>query len=131
MKKNGFRTRMFGFHKKDVLVEIARLSETIAEKDEEMKALRQEVETTKAELVRANEEEKQKLADGLMAAQRTAEQLVAEAEEKAAAILADAEKAKVQILADAESAKTEVNDFRRQVRDVLRTMDEGLKHCAE
>ena len=43
----------------------------------------------------------------------------------------DEEKAKVQILADAESAKTEVNDFRRQVRDVLRTMDEGLKHCTE
>ena len=131
MKKNGFRTRLFGFRKKDVLVEIARLSEAIVAKDEEMKALREEVETTKAELTRAHEEEKQKLADGLRAAQRTAEQLVAEAEEKAAAILADAEKAKTQILADAESAKTEVNDFRRQVRDVLRTMDEGLKHCAE
>lgn len=131
MKKNGFRTRLFGFRKKDVLEEVARLSEAIAAKDEEMKNLREEVETMKADIARAHEEEKQKLADGFLAAQRTAEQLLAEAEEKAASVLADAEKKKVQILADAESAKTEVNDFRRQVRDVLRTMDEGLKHCAE
>lgn len=131
MKKNGFRTRLFGFRKKDVLEEVARLSEAIAQKDEEMKKLRDEVEATKADIARAQEEEKQKLADGFLAVQRTADQMLAEAEEKAAAILADAEKQKVQILADAESAKTEVNDFRRQVRDVLRTMDEGLKHCAE
>ena len=32
MKKNGFRTRLFGFRKKDVLAEIARLSSGTAVK---------------------------------------------------------------------------------------------------
>ncbi len=131
MEQNGFRTRLFGFRKKDVLAEVTRLSEAIAAKDEEMKRLREETEAAKAEMVRTRDEEKQKLADGFLAAQQTAERLIAEAEEKAAVILADAEKEKQKILADAQSAKSEVSDFRRQIRDVLRTMDEGLKHCEE
>ena len=131
MKQNGFRTRLFGFRKKDVLAEVTRLSEAIAAKDEELKQLRAETDAAKAEMSRTLEEEKQKLADGFLAARETAEKMIAEAEEKVAAILADAEKEKEKILADAKSAKSEVSDFRRQIRDVLRTMDEGLKHCEE
>ena len=100
-------------------------------KDEELKRLQEETDAARAEMLRVQEEEKQKLADGILAAKETADRLIAEAEEKAAAIIADAEKEKEKILADAKSAKTEVSDFRRQIRDVLRTMDEGLKHCEE
>ena len=89
------------------------------------------LQTKQPQAPKKQEEEKQKLADGILAAKETADRLIAEAEEKAAAIIADAEKEKEKILADAKSAKTEVSDFRRQIRDVLRTMDEGLKHCEE
>lgn len=131
MKKNGFRTRLFGFRKKDVLEEVARLSEALCAKDGEMTRLHAEVEETKAQIAQSQEEEKQKLADSLLAARKTADEMVAEAEEKAAAILADAEAQKSQIMLDADAVKSEVEDFRRQVRDILRTMDEGLKHCAK
>lgn len=131
MKKNGFRTRLFGFCKKDVLEEVAQLSAALVAKDEEMARLLAEVEETKAAIEKTRDEEKQKLADGLLAAQRTADDLVKDAEAKAEQLLKAAEEKKAQILADAKDARKEVDGFRRQVRDVLRTMDEGLKHCTE